>query len=122
MISGAGGTQRLPRRVGRAKAKELIFTARPIDAATALAIGLANQVVAPGALLEEAKACAAAIAVNGPVAVRAAETAINRGMEMDLASALVFESTCYDTLILTEDRLGGLAAFREKRKPAYRGR
>ncbi|MBI5441649.1 MAG: enoyl-CoA hydratase/isomerase family protein [Deltaproteobacteria bacterium] len=122
IIPGAGGTQRLPRLVGRAKAKELIFTARRIDAATALEIGLTNKVTPPESLLSDARAYAAAIAANGPVAVRAAKTAINRGMEMDLASALVFESTCYETLIPTEDRLEGLAAFREKRKPAYRGR
>jgi len=122
IIPGAGGTQRLPRIVGKAKAKELIFTARRIDAREALAIGLANVVVPPASLLDEARAMAAAITKNGPVAVRVAKRAVDRGMEMDLASALVFESTCYEITIPTEDRREGLLAFREKRKPVYKGR
>lgn len=121
IIPGAGGTQRLPRIVGKAKAKELIFTARRIDAREALAIGLANKVVPPGSLLDEARAMAEAIAKNGPVAVRVAKRAIDRGMEMDLASGLVFESTCYEITIPTEDRREGLLAFRDKRKPVYKG-
>ncbi|MBI5016095.1 MAG: enoyl-CoA hydratase/isomerase family protein [Deltaproteobacteria bacterium] len=122
IIPGAGGTQRLPRIVGKAKAKELIFTAQRIDAATALAIGLANKVVPHESLLDEARSLAATIARNGPVAVRVAKNAIDRGFEMDLASGLVFESTCYEITIPTEDRREGLAAFREKRKPEYNGR
>jgi enoyl-CoA hydratase/carnithine racemase len=122
IIPGAGGTQRLPRIVGKAKAKELIFTAQRIDAATALSIGLANRVVPHESLLDEARALAATIAKNGPVAVRVAKNAIDRGLEMDLASGLVFESTCYEITIPTEDRREGLAAFREKRKPEYKGR
>jgi enoyl-CoA hydratase/carnithine racemase len=122
IIPGAGGTQRLPRIVGKAKAKELILTARRIDAQEALAIGLANKVVPAAALLDEARAMAEAITKNGPVAVRVAKRAIDRGLEMDLASGLVFESTCYEITIPTEDRREGLLAFREKRKPAYKGR
>ncbi|GAB4248759.1 enoyl-CoA hydratase [Deferrisoma sp.] len=122
IIPGAGGTQRLPRIVGKAKAKELIFTAKRITAAEALEIGLVNRVVPLAGLLDAARELAAAIAKNGPLAVRAAKRAIDRGMEMDLADALVFESTCYETLIPTEDRLEGLKAFREKRKPDYQGR
>jgi enoyl-CoA hydratase/carnithine racemase len=122
IIPGAGGTQRLPRLVGRAKAKELIFTARRIDAAECLAIGLANRVVPLAELPAAARALAAEIVVNGPVALKAAKRAIDRGMEMDLGNALVFESTCYEMTIPTEDRVEGLTAFREKRKPVYRGR
>lgn len=122
IIPGAGGTQRLPRIVGKARAKELVFTARRIDAAEALAIGLATHVVPHLSLLDEARALARAIAKNGPVALRAAKRAIDRGMEMDLDNALVFESTCYELVIPTEDRLEGLAAFREKRPPVYKGR
>ena len=122
IIPGAGGTQRLPRIIGRAKAKELIFMARRIDADECLAIGLANQVVAPEALLAEAGALAAAIVKNGPVALKAAKRAIDRGMEMDLTSALVLENTCYEMTIPTEDRIEGLTAFREKRKPIYKGK
>ncbi len=122
VIPGAGGTQRLPRIIGKARAKELIFMARRIPAGEALEIGLVNRVVPPGALLDRAREMAEAICRNGPVAVRAAKRAIDRGMEMDLASALVFESTCYEMTIPTEDRQEGLRAFREKRKPEYKGR
>lgn len=122
IIPGAGGTQRLPRIVGKAKAKELIFTAHRVNADEALAIGLANKVVPHPSLLEEAHAMAQAIAANGPVAIRAAKRAIDRGLEMDLASGLVFESTCYELTIPTEDRREGLQAFREKRKPRYKGK
>ena len=122
IIPGAGGTQRLPRLIGRAKAKELIFTAKRVDAAECLTIGLANRVVPLGALLVEAKALAAEIVKNGPVALKAAKRAIDRGMEIDLASGLVLESTCYEMTIPTEDRVEGLTAFREKRKPVYKGK
>ncbi len=122
IIPGAGGTQRLPRIVGKAKAKEMIFMARRIPAQEALEIGLANRVAPPDKLMDTAREMAEAICRNGPVAIRAAKRAIDRGMEMDLASALVFESTCYEMTIPTEDRLEGLRAFREKRKPQYKGR
>lgn len=122
IIPGAGGTQRLPRIVGTAKAKELIFLARRIDAAEALSIGLANWVVPHESLLAEAARIAQAICQNGPVALRLAKRAIDRGMEMDLGDGLVFESTCYEITIPTEDRKEGLTAFREKRKPVYKGR
>lgn len=122
IIPGAGGTQRLPRIIGMAKAKEMIFTAERIDAARALEIGLANKVAPLAGLLDSAREMAAKIAANGPVAVRMAKRAIEKGMQMDLASAMAFETTCYDVLIPTEDRLEGLAAFKEKRKPAYKGK
>lgn len=122
IIPGAGGTQRLPRIIGKAKAKELIFTARRVDAAECLAIGLANRVSPLDGLLDAAHALAAEICQNGPVALKAAKRAIDRGMEMDLGNALVFESTCYEMTIPTEDRTEGLTAFREKRKPVYKGK
>lgn len=122
IIPGAGGTQRLPRLVGPARAKELIFTARRIGAAECLEIGLANRVVAPETLGEEAYLLAAEIGKNGPVALRAAKRAINGGMEMDLASGLALENSCYEMTISTADRIEGLAAFREKRPPIYTGR
>jgi enoyl-CoA hydratase/carnithine racemase len=122
IIPGAGGTQRLPRLIGKARAKELIFMAKRVNAAEALAIGLANQVVPHEHLLEEALSMAKAIAGNGPVAVRAAKKAINTGCEMPLDGALKFESECYWAVIPTEDRQEALAAFREKRKPSFRGR
>ncbi|MDF1556143.1 MAG: enoyl-CoA hydratase-related protein, partial [Deferrisomatales bacterium] len=122
IIPGAGGTQRLPRLIGKAKAKELIFTARRVDAAECLGLGLANRVVPGAELLGAAHALAAEIGRNGPVALKAAKRAIDRGMEMDLGNALVFENTCYEMTIPTEDRVEGLTAFREKRKPVYKGR
>lgn len=121
IIPGAGGTQRLPRLVGKGKAKELIFTARRIPAAEALAIGMVEQVVPAAELLEASLQMAARIAENGPLAVEQAKYAINAGMETDLGTGLVLESRCYDVIIPTQDRLEGLAAFREKRKPRYRG-
>lgn len=122
IIPGGGGTQRLPRIVGVAKAKELIFTGRRVDAKEALAIGLANQVTAPEALMESCLDMAAMIAENGPIAVEMAKYAIDKGLETDLATGLAIESNAYRVTIPTEDRIEGLTAFREKRKPVYKGR
>ncbi len=122
IIPGAGGTQRLPRLVGKGKAKELIFTGRRIDASEALAIGLVNAVTPPGELLDTCRAMATQICEAGPVAIEQAKYAINHGTETDLATGLSIESNAYWICIPTEDRLEGLAAFREKRKPVYRGR
>ncbi len=122
IIPGAGGTQRLPRLVGRGKAKELIFTGRRVDAAEALEIGLVNRVCAPGELMAECRRMAGMICEAGPIAVAQAKHAINHGIETDLATGLAIESAAYWVTIPTEDRLEGLAAFREKRKPVYRGK
>jgi len=121
IIPGAGGTQRLPRLVGRGKAKELIFTGRRIGAAEALEIGMVNQVCPQNALLDECFKMAAMIRETGPIAIEQAKYAINYGLETDLASGLAIESNAYWVTIPTKDRLEGLAAFREKRKPVYRG-
>jgi enoyl-CoA hydratase/carnithine racemase len=122
IIPGAGGTQRLPRLVGRGKAKELIFTGRRVDAAEALQIGLVNQVCAPEALMAECRRMAEMICETGPIAIEQAKHAINHGLETDLATGLAIESAAYWVTIPTEDRLEGLAAFREKRKPVYKGK
>jgi len=122
IIPGAGGTQRLPRLVGKGLAKELIFTGRRIDAEEALRIGLVNKVVAGDKLLDEAKTMAAMICEAGPIALEQAKYAINYGMETDLHTGLAIESNAYWVCIPTEDRLEGLAAFKEKRKPVYKGR
>ncbi|MFB5189862.1 enoyl-CoA hydratase-related protein [Alicyclobacillus fastidiosus] len=122
IIPGAGGTQRLARLVGVGKAKELIYTARRIDAQSALAIGLANAVVAPSELIPAAIAMAEEIAANGPLAVRQAKLALDGGMDVALPSGLLLERAAYDTLIPTQDRLEGLLAFAEKRRPNYQGR
>lgn len=121
IIPGAGGTQRLPRLVGRAKAKELILLGKRISATEALNIGLINRVEPSDRLIGAAREWAGTICANGPVAVRQAKYAINRGLEMDLAAALELESQAYEAVIPTHDRREGLAAFREKRKPVYRG-
>ena len=121
IIPGAGGTQRLPRIVGVAKAKELIFTARRVDAETALKIGLVSQVVEPDKLMEAALTLAKEIAKNGPIGVAQAKFAINYGSEASLGVALPLESKAYEVVIPTKDRLEALAAFVEKRKPVFKG-
>ena len=122
IIPGAGGTQRLPRIVGRGKAKELIFTGRRIDAQEALQIGLVNQVYEKDTLMAECLKMAAMICETGPIAIEQAKYAINYGLETDLHTGLGIESNAYWTVIPTEDRLEGLAAFKEKRKPIYKGK
>jgi enoyl-CoA hydratase len=122
IIPGAGGTQRLPRLVGRGKAKELIFTGRRVDAKEAFEIGLVNKVAPAEKLLDECLAMAAMICEAGPVAIGQAKYAINYGSEVDLHTGLAIESNAYWVTIPTEDRLEGLTAFREKRKPVYKGR
>jgi enoyl-CoA hydratase/carnithine racemase len=121
IIPGAGGTQRLPRLIGKARAKDLILTARRISAEEALAIGLVNRIAPAGRLLETARELALSIAANGPVAVRAAKRAVDRGSELPLAQGLEVEARCYEETLKTKDRLEALAAFAEKRAPRYVG-
>ena len=122
IIPGGGGTQRLPRAIGLGKAKELIFTGRRVDAEEALAIGLVNEVCAPDALVDRAVALSEMIALGSPLAVAQAKKAIHDGMQTDIVSGLAIEQACYRTLIPTEDRIEALMAFREKRKPNFKGR
>lgn len=122
IIPGAGGTQRLPRLVGRGMAKELIFTGRRVGAEEALQIGLVNKICDLDSLLDECKKMAAMICEAGPIAIEQAKYAINYGMETDIHTGLAMESNAYWVTIPTEDRLEGLAAFREKRKPVYKGK
>lgn len=121
IIPGAGGTQRLPRLVGKGIAKELILSARRVQAPEALRIGLVNRVVPAQQVLAESMALAETIAANAPLALAQAKYAIDYGLEVDLATGLAIESNAYQVLIPTKDRLEGLAAFKEKRKPHYRG-
>lgn len=125
IIPGAGGTQRLPRIVGTATAKELIFTGRIIDGIDAKEIGMVNHVViqndAGDAAYWRAEELAREIAPQGPIALKMAKLAINRGSEVDLESGLKFEETCYAQVIPTKDRIEGLTAFTEKRLPVYKG-
>ena len=121
IIPGAGGTQRLPRLIGASRAKELIFTARRIGAKEAGRLGLVDRVVTAGGALESALALAREMLPNGPVALRMAKMAVNQGMGLELAAGLAIERACYAQVLPTQDRLEGLAAFREKRPPRYRG-
>lgn len=121
IIPGAGGTQRLPRLIGVAKAKELILTARRIGAEEAEQIGLVNYVTSAGDLLPKAYELAREITKNGPMAVRQAKLAINKGVEVDLATGLSIEQNAYEVILPSQDRLEGLKAFKEKRPPVYKG-
>ncbi|XP_027336335.1 probable enoyl-CoA hydratase 2, mitochondrial [Abrus precatorius] len=121
IIPGAGGTQRLPRLVGKAIAKDIIFTGRKIDGKEALSMGLVNYCVPADEAYPKALAVARDINQKGPVAIRMAKRAINEGVETDLTSGLFLEEDCYDEVLNTKDRLEGLAAFAEKRKPRYTG-
>ncbi|MEJ2156009.1 MAG: enoyl-CoA hydratase-related protein [Desulfobacteraceae bacterium] len=122
IIPGGGGTQRLPRLVGMAKAKELILTGHRIDSREALKIGLVNRICPLEDLLDRSRELASEIGEGGPIALEQAKIAINKGMATDLQSGLAIESEAYARCIPTEDRLEGLKAFREKRKPVYKGR
>jgi enoyl-CoA hydratase/carnithine racemase len=121
IIPGAGGTQRLPRLVGRGKAKELIFTGKRISASEALSIGLLNAVYPSESLMDESIKMAKMICETGPIAIQQAKYAINHGLETDLNTGLAIESNAYWITIPTQDRQEGLNAFREKRKPIYKG-
>lgn len=122
IIPGGGGTQRLPRIIGVAKAKELIFTGRRVDAQEAIDMGLVNKVTSSETLLDECFKMAEMIGQTGPIAVEMAKYAIDKGIETDLATGLAIESNAYRVTIPTEDRIEGLKAFKEKRKPQYKGR
>ncbi len=122
IIPGGGGTQRLSRITGMAKAKELIYTARRITAAEAMEINLVNQVVPADQLKDRGRQLALQITKNGPIAVQQAKFAINKGFDAPLEVGLNIESNAYALCLPTEDRLEGLKAFREKRSPSYQGR
>lgn len=121
IIPAGGGTQRLPRIVGISKAKELIFTGKRISAQEALNIGLINKIAPEGKLMEETLDVAESIAKNAPFAVQQAKFAINRGYEIDKFSGLALESKAYEVCIPTKDRIEALKAFKEKRKPVFKG-
>ena len=122
ILPGAGGTQRLPRIAGAAVAKRWIFTGHLFSAAKAAADRVADAVVAPDRLEEEARAIAASICANGPVAIRLAKRAIDAGADLPMDRALALEWECYQGVLGTEDREEALRAFGEKRAPDFRGR
>jgi methylglutaconyl-CoA hydratase len=138
IIPGAGGTQRLSRLVGLSMAKKLVFTAERLNPQRALEVGIFDEIAQPGeeSGYNQALALASKILPNvilmlcfvrahsfnqGPIALRAAKMAINKGNEVDIASGFAFEELCYAQVIPTKDRIEGLLAFKEKRKPNYKG-
>jgi enoyl-CoA hydratase len=122
IIPGFGGTQRLPRLVGKGMAKMLIFSAEMIGAAEAKAIGLVEKVFPPDDLLAETEKYAELILSKSPIAVRLAKAAINNGMNVDLPTGVNFEAEASVTPFGSEDRLEGMGAFLEKRAPEFRNR
>ncbi len=122
LIPGWGGTQRLPRLVGRGIAKELIFTGKMIDAKTAQELGLLNKVVPPEKLKSAAKELARELMTKPPVGLQLAKQLINSSIETDLTKGLVQEAQAFGVLASTEDFDEGVAAFIEKRKPKFKGR
>ena len=118
---GGGGTQRLPRLIGAAKAKELIFTGDPIAAEEALSLGLVLKVVPKELLMDEAKSFAAKLAALPRLALQASKVLINKSLEVDLASGLEMEARSFGTLAMTHDLVEGTKAFLEKRRPNFTG-
>ena len=121
IIPGGGGTQLLPRTVGRSRAKEMIFTARRVDAAEAERMGLVLKSVPADRLDEEVETTMRAIAANAPISLREAKRAVDTGMDVNLENGLKIERDAYNVTLATEDRNEGLRAFAEKRKPNFRG-
>ena len=122
IIPGAGGTQRLPRAVGKAKAMDLALTGRMMDAAEAERAGLVSRVVPAEKLMDEALAVAAQIAEFSLPSVMMAKEAVNRAYESPLAEGMLFERRLFHALFATEDQKEGMAAFVEKRKPKFKHR
>ncbi|XP_056146695.1 methylglutaconyl-CoA hydratase, mitochondrial isoform X3 [Lampris incognitus] len=125
IIPGAGGTQRLPRAIGVSLAKELIFAARVVDGTEAHRLGLVSHSVEQNnsgdAAYHRALELAREFNPQGPIAIRMAKLAINQGIEVDLSTGMAIEEACYAQVIPTKDRLEGLAAFKEKRPPCFKG-
>ncbi|MBI6871767.1 short-chain-enoyl-CoA hydratase [Clostridium aciditolerans] len=119
---GFGGTQRLARIAGMAVAKELIFTGRIIKAEEALRVGLVNKVVEPDKVMEEAVSFANTIAAQAPIAVKYCKAAINRGMQCDIETALMYESEVFGECFATEDQKEGMTAFVERREKSFKNK
>ncbi|MFI6904633.1 enoyl-CoA hydratase/isomerase family protein [Nonomuraea sp. NPDC050394] len=120
VLPGSGGTQRLPRIVGPARAKEIILLGEPLDAATAFSIGLVNRVVRAGTALAAAREMAATIAARGPLAVQAAKALIDQAAERPLDDGLALELDASEEIFSTQDAREGARAFLAKRPPAFR--
>ncbi|MDP4083918.1 MAG: enoyl-CoA hydratase-related protein [Bacillota bacterium] len=122
IIPGAGGTQRLPRLIGTAKALELILTAKRFPAEEAMSFGLLTKVVPNTKVLSESLAFAEEMLMNGPIAIQQAKLAIKNGMDVNFQQGLEIEQKAYEKTIPTDDRLEALQAFLEKRKPVFKGK
>ncbi len=122
IIPGAGGTQRLTRAVGKSVAMDMILTGRRISAQEALQFGLVSRVFPAASFLDDSIALATEIAEKAPVALRVAKEAVNRAFESSLAEGVLFERRAFNLLFATEDQKEGMAAFVEKRKPAWQGK
>ncbi len=122
IIPGWGGTQRLPRLIGRARATELLLTGEPIDAERALQVGLVSEVVEPDALLDAARRWAALLAARAPLALAATKRAMAEGASLPIDDALQVERREFAALFSTEDAAEGISAFLQKRQPDWKGR
>jgi enoyl-CoA hydratase len=122
VMPGAGGTQRLPRAIGKSKSMEMILTGEPITAAEAERIGLVSRVVTDELLVEDALALAAEIAKRAPLALRLAKESVNAAFEMSLTDGLAHERRLFYLLFSSDDQKEGMTAFLEKREPNFKGR
>ena len=122
IFPGFGGTQRLPRLIGKGKAKELLLTGKMITAQEAYQIGIVNRVFPQASLMEETKKVALQIATNGAIGVRLAKMVVDAGFNMDLTEACSLESYAFSFGFATEDQKEGMTAFVEKRKPNFKGK
>lgn len=122
ILPGCGGTQNLPRAVGERRAKELILMGKAFTAQEGYEWGMVNRVFEPAALMPAALEAAHTLCAGAPVSLRQAKTAIRRGLDVDLRTGLAIEIEAYNRTVVTEDRLEGVRAFAEKRKPKFAGK
>jgi enoyl-CoA hydratase len=122
ILPGYGGSQRLPRLVGKGRAMQLLLTGEMIDAAEAYRIGLVNKVVAADRVVAEARDMMKAILANGPLAIALCIEAIDRGLQMSLEEGMILEANHFGLLAATDDMREGMRAFLEKRAPAFKGK
>ena len=122
IIPGYGGTQRLPRLVGKGMAKKLIYSAEMIDAQEAYRIGLVDEVVSAEELMEAAEKLAKTIMSKAPIAIKMAKVAINNGINTDLTIGVQFEAESYTSTFISEDRVEGMKAFVEKRPAEFKNK